>query len=258
MSEQEHAPEPQRFFAARQLRLADQTVVVIGGSSGIGLAIARLVRAEGGSVIITGRNRERLAEASAEVGAIASAAFDATDHSELVKFFDHLDGPIDHVFVGAGGPYYELLDDIDLEEAKAAIATPLMLMIGLAQVAPAKMNPGGSLIFMSGTGARRPGAGMSVMGAMIAASTAAAASLAIEIAPARINLIAAGFVDTPLSARLLGDELDERREWLAKTLPVRRVVQASDVAELAVLLMTNSAITGSVYDIDGGQQLLLV
>ncbi len=78
----------------------------------------------------------------------------------------------------------------------------------------------------------------------------------MEVAPVRVNLIAAGFVDTPLSASLLGDELDARREQLRATLPIRRVVGPADVAALAVHLMTNTALTGATYDIDGGQQLL--
>jgi NAD(P)-dependent dehydrogenase (short-subunit alcohol dehydrogenase family) len=81
-------------------------------------------------------------------------------------------------------------------------------------------------------------------------------ALALEIAPVRVNLIAAGFVDTPLSASLLGDQLDARREQLRATLPIRRVVGPADVAALAVHLMTNTALTGATCDIDGGQQLV--
>jgi NAD(P)-dependent dehydrogenase (short-subunit alcohol dehydrogenase family) len=82
------------------------------------------------------------------------------------------------------------------------------------------------------------------------------ANLAVEVAPVRVNLIAAGFVDTPLSATLLGDDLDARREQLRAMLPIRRVVGPDDVARLAVHLMINTALTGGTYDIDGGQQLV--
>jgi NAD(P)-dependent dehydrogenase (short-subunit alcohol dehydrogenase family) len=81
-------------------------------------------------------------------------------------------------------------------------------------------------------------------------------NLAFEVAPVRVNLIAAGFVDAPLSASLLGDRLDERREQLRTTLPIGRVVGPADVAALAVHLMTNTAVTGATFDIDGGQQLV--
>jgi NAD(P)-dependent dehydrogenase (short-subunit alcohol dehydrogenase family) len=109
---------------------------------------------------------------------------------------------------------------------------------------------------MGGTGGRRQGAGLALASASTAALPALVASLALEVAPVRVNLIAAGFVDTPLSASLLGDDLDKRREQLRATLPIRRVVGPADVAALAVHLMTNTALTGATYDIDGGQQFV--
>jgi NAD(P)-dependent dehydrogenase (short-subunit alcohol dehydrogenase family) len=118
------------------------------------------------------------------------------------------------------------------------------------------MRPGGTLIFMSGTGGRRIGVGYSIISSATAAMPALIASLAVEIAPIRVNLIAPGFVDTPLSASLLGDQLEARREQLRATLPIGRVVGPEDVAALAVHLMTNTALTGATYDIDGGQHLV--
>ena len=107
-----------------------------------------------------------------------------------------------------------------------------------------------------GTGGRRTAKGLALISALTAALPALTASLALELAPVRVNLIAAGFVDTPLSASLLGDELDNRRNQLRATLPIRRVVTPADVAALAVHVMTNTALTGATYDIDGGQQLV--
>jgi NAD(P)-dependent dehydrogenase (short-subunit alcohol dehydrogenase family) len=118
------------------------------------------------------------------------------------------------------------------------------------------MGPGGSLTLIGGTGARRPGKGLSIIGAVSAALPSLAANLALEIAPVRVNVIAPGFVDTPLSASLLGDQLDARRDELRRTLPVQRVTEPSDVAALAIHLMTNPVLTGATYDIDGGQGLL--
>ena len=109
---------------------------------------------------------------------------------------------------------------------------------------------------MGGTGGRHTAPGMSLIGAMTAAMPALTKNLALELAPIRVNLIAAGFVDTPLSASLLGDQLEARREQLRKTLPVRRVIGPADVAALAVHIMTNTAVTGATYDIDGGQQFV--
>ena len=129
------------------------------------------------------------------------------------------------------------------------------MVLEIARNAASCVSPGGTLLFMGGTGARRVAPGLSTAGAMTAAMPALVRNLALELAPVRVNLIAAGFVDTPLSASLLGDQLDARREQLRRTLPIRRVVEPTDVAALAVHLMTNTAVTGATYDIDGGQQL---
>jgi NAD(P)-dependent dehydrogenase (short-subunit alcohol dehydrogenase family) len=109
---------------------------------------------------------------------------------------------------------------------------------------------------MGGTGGRRTAPGLSLITALTAAMPALTKNLALEVAPIRVNLIAAGFVDTPLSATILGDGLDARREALRSTLPIGRVVGPADIAALAVWLMTSSAVTGATFDIDGGQQLV--
>ena len=236
--------------------LRGQTVVVIGGSAGIGLATAHRARAEGADVILTGRNEERLERAAQETGARRSAAFDAADPERLARFFADLPAPIDHVMVTAGRPYYAPLADFDFAQARRDVDEHLWLALHVAREAAGKVRPGGTLLFMSGTGGRRPGVGLALIGAMTAALPALVANLAVELAPVRVNLIAAGFVDTPLSASLLGDQLDARREQLRATLPIGRVVTADDVAALAVHLMANTALTGATYDIDGGQQVV--
>src|SRR6478735_3539492 len=236
--------------------LRGQTVVVIGGSAGIGLETARRARAEGADVILTGRNPDRLRQAAADVGALGTTTFDANDSTALEAFFAHLEEPVDHVMVTAGGPYYAPLAEMDFDEGRRALQEHPMLMAGVARYGAARVRPGGCLVFMGGTGARNPRIGIGLSSAMTAALPALTASLALEIAPVRINLIAAGFVDTPLSASLLGDRLDERRDELRARLPIGRVVGPADVAALAVHLMVNTALTGATYDIDGGQQLL--
>jgi NAD(P)-dependent dehydrogenase (short-subunit alcohol dehydrogenase family) len=170
--------------AVREPALLGQTVVVIGGSSGIGLETARRARAEGAELVLAGRDPDRLKHAATELGASRTAAFDATDTAALERFFADLPVPVDHVMVT--GP----------------------------------------------------------------------ANLAFEVAPIRVNLIAAGFVDTPLSASLLGDDLDARRAQLAAELPIGRVVGPADIAALAVHIMINTALDGATYDIDGGEQLV--
>ena len=236
--------------------LAGQTVVAIGGSAGIGLETARLARAQGADVILTGRNHERLERAAAELGAKSIAAFDATDWAALDRFFRDLPGQIDHVMVTGPGPYYAPLAELDHERAHRDYDDHQWLAVAVAQHAVGRVRPGGTLIFMGGTGGRRRGPGLSLIAAATAAMPALVANLAVEVAPIRVNLIAAGFVDTPLSATLLGDDLDARRAQLRATLPIGRVVGPQDVAALAVQLMTNTALTGVTYDIDGGEQLV--
>lgn len=235
--------------------LLGQTVVVIGGSAGIGFETARRARAEGAKVILTARNPERLKQAASELDALSTAAFDATDPVAIERFFRDLPA-IDHVMVTAGRPYYGRLADMDFAKIHDLIGEHLLQAIYVARAAVNKVRPGGTLIFMGGTGGRRAAIGMSIAGAVTAALPMLTANLALEIAPVRVNLIAAGFVDTPLSAELLGDELEKRRNQLRDTLPIHRVVGPADVAALAVHIMTNSALTGATYDIDGGQQFV--
>ena len=240
----------------REPALRGQTVVVIGGSAGSGLETARLARAEGADVVLTGRNPDRLASAASQVAARSTATFDANDLTALEAFFAGLEAPIDQVMVTAGRPYYSPLAEMDFDEARRALHEHMMVMLGVARYAGGKVRPGGSLLFMGGTGGRRTGVGLGIISAVTAALPALTANLALEIAPVRVNLIAAGFVDTPLSASLLGDGLDARRDQLRATLPIGRVIGPADVAAVAVHLMTNTALTGATYDIDGGQQLV--
>jgi NAD(P)-dependent dehydrogenase (short-subunit alcohol dehydrogenase family) len=236
--------------------LAGQTVVVLGGSAGIGLETARLAHAEGADVVLVGRDPDHLKRAADEVGARSTAAFDAADPERLEEFFAGLPGPVDHVMVTAGGNYYARLADLDLAEARKLVDEHLWLPIHLARAVVGRVRPGGALLFMGGTGGRRPALGLVLPGALTAAQPLLVANLALELAPIRVNAVAAGFVDTGLSARLLGDDLDKRRDQLRSTLPIGRVVQPAEVAALAIHLMVNTALTGATYDIDGGQQIV--
>jgi NAD(P)-dependent dehydrogenase (short-subunit alcohol dehydrogenase family) len=243
--------------AEREPELLRQTVVLIGGSAGIGLETARRARTEGADVVLTGRNPERLERAAADVDARSTADFDATDSAALKQFFDGLPDPIDHVMVTGPGPRYGPLLEMEPDQVREVIGDHVVLSLEVARNAAPKMRAGGTLIFMGGTGGRRISRELGIVSAATAALPPFVATLALELAPVRANLIAAGFVDTPLSASLLGDQLDDRRAELRAKLPIGRVVQPEDVAALAVHLMTNTALTGATYDIDGGQQFIM-
>jgi NAD(P)-dependent dehydrogenase (short-subunit alcohol dehydrogenase family) len=233
--------------------LAGQTVVVLGGSAGIGLETARAASASGAEVIVAARNADRLRAVGAELGA-RTAVLDVTDFERVAGFFAELPDPVDHVLVTGPGPYYAPLADFELEPARRDVDVHMLLPIEIARHAIGRVS--GTLLFIGGTGGRRVAPGLSLIGALSAAMPALVKNLALEIAPTRVNLIAAGFVDTPLSAALLGDDLDARREQLRSTLPIRRVVGPADIAALAIHLMANTAVTGATFDIDGGQQLV--
>ena len=237
----------------REPELAGQTVAVIGGSSGIGLETARRAMAEGADAILIGRHQDRLDRAAQELGAQRTAAFDATDEDALASFFRGLPAPIDHVMVTGGGPTYSPILGMDSAQVRQSLTDHATLMVSVARNAVGKVRPGGTLLFMGAAGERvAPGIGAFAPAA--AALPPLTATLALEIAPIRVNLIAAGFVDTPLSASLLGADLDKRRAELRSTLPIGRVVGPADIAALAVHLLTTTAITGATYDVDGGQQ----
>jgi NAD(P)-dependent dehydrogenase (short-subunit alcohol dehydrogenase family) len=242
--------------AQREPQLAGQTVIVIGGSSGVGFETARRARAEGAEVIVTGRNPDRLEQAAAELGAQRTAAFDANDAAALARFFQDVPAPIDHVMVTAGGPHYGQLLEMDSNQVRQALSERVVLGLEVARNAAGKMRPGGTLLLMGDAGGRRVRRGLGIASAVTAALPPFTAALALELAPVRVNLIAAGFIDTPLSASLLGDQLEERRDELRAALPIGRVVGPADVAALAVHIMINTALIGATYDIDGGQQLV--
>ena len=240
----------------RDPELLGQTVVVIGGSAGIGLETARKARTEGAEVVLTGRDAVRLQHAALDIDARSTAAFDANDPASLRRFFEGLPDPIDHVMVTAGGPQYGPMLEMDSAQVREAISDHVVVVLEVARHAAGKMRPGGTLLLMGGTGGRRISRELGIVSVATAVLPPFTAALALELAPVRVNLIAAGFVDTPLSASLLGDRLQERRNELRATLPIGRVVGPADVAALAVHIMINTALTGATYDIDGGQQFV--
>ncbi|MEU8236218.1 SDR family oxidoreductase [Actinoplanes sp. NPDC048967] len=235
--------------------LSGSTVVIIGGTSGIGLETGRQAHAADAKVIVTGRDQGRLDAVRDELGA-STIQLDLGDPAGLHRFFTELPAPVDHVLVSGGGPTYAPIAEMDFEQARASLDEHLVGALRIARECATRVRPGGSLTFLSGTGARRPGHGLVLAAIGTAALPAITANAALEIAPVRVNAIAPGFVDTPLSARLLGDQLESRRAELRATLPIGRVVGPEDVAALALHLMTNTALTGATYDVDGGQQLL--
>src|SRR5215467_4661115 len=164
-------------MGGRDPQLLGHTVVVIGGSAGIGYETARAAREEGAAVIITARDPDRLHRAGLELGA-SVAAFDATDFDRLARFFDELPTPIDHVLVTGPGPYYAELADFDFDRARRDVDAHLWLPLHVARDAAGKVRPGGTLLFMGGAGGRRTAPGLSLVSALTAALPAMTRNLA--------------------------------------------------------------------------------
>jgi len=204
--------------------LRGQTVVVIGGSSGIGLETARLARTSGADLILVARDPDRLHRTGLELAA-SIAAFDATDSGRLSRFFAALPAAVDHVLVTGPGPCYTAPGGFGLAAARGDVDAHLLLPLQVTRNAAGKVRPAGTLLFMGSAGGRRPAAGLALAAALTAALPALVKALALEVAPVRVNLIAAGSAGP------------------------------ADIAALAVHLMTNSAITGATVEVDDGQQL---
>jgi NAD(P)-dependent dehydrogenase (short-subunit alcohol dehydrogenase family) len=230
---------------------------VIGGSAGIGLETARLARSEGADVVLTGRDPERLAQASRELSARSTTAFDADDAAAVKRFFDELPAPIDHLLVAAyTRRSYGPMLDFSSEEVGQGIGRRVTQVLEIARHAAPKMRPGGTLLLTGGS-ERKIDRQYGITPAAFVVLPPFTAALALELAPVRVNLIQAGFVDTALAWSYSTDAeaVEASRDELRATLPIRRVVGPADLAALAVHLMINTALTGATYDIDGGQHL---
>mgnify|MGYP000844011473 CR=1 FL=1 len=238
------------------MSLNNTTVVVLGGSSGIGLATAQAAQAEGARVIITGRDAGRLETARVALGGHADAkVLDAADETGTRELFAGLPA-LDHVFITAG----TLVLDAKLAPDTSTLA-PAMDMrfwgaLYAAKYAAPKIRPGGSITFMSGTASRRPLPGASVATASCGAVDAFARGLALDLAPIRVNTIQPGYVDTPLFDGIFGAQRDEILAAAGAKLPVGRVGRPDEIAQAVLFLMKNGYVTGINLVVDGGGLLV--
>ncbi|HET6740147.1 MAG TPA: SDR family oxidoreductase [Kribbella sp.] len=233
------------------MTLQDQRVVVLGGTSGIGLAIAHLAAAEGATVIVASSNPESVRRALATLPDSASGeAVDLTDAAAVGAFFAGLD-PFDHLVFTAGEALTLLeVAAMDLTEARRAFDLRYFGALGAVSAAVPKLRPGGSIVLTTGAAADRPGPGWSVAASVCGATDALVRGLAVELAPLRVNAVKPGVVRTPLWRG--GLDYDAT----AEALPVGRVGEPEDIAAAYVYLMNQPFATGSILLADGGHVLV--
>jgi len=224
----------------------------------MGLALAELLVSQGAGVAIAGRSAERLAAAAARLdGRPTTLTMDIADEDSVRRTLAAV-GPLDHVVVTAADATgaYAPLAEFPLDAARAIVATKLLGPWLVAKHAAAALRPGGSITFTSGIAAYRPGPGASMIATVNGALESLARSLALELAPVRVNVVSPGWVDTPIWDTLAGPAKAERLAAMAARLPAGRIGHPSDIASAFASLMDNGFITGTVLHVDGGHRLI--
>jgi NAD(P)-dependent dehydrogenase (short-subunit alcohol dehydrogenase family) len=236
------------------MRLDGEKVLVIGGSSGIGLEIARLANSVGARVIIASRSQERLDAARTDLGGgVEAVQIDVLRDSSVMAAFDTT-GLVDHVVFTPPGGTVGKIREIDTDAALSGLDAKVIAAVRTAKYA--KIAETGSLTFLTGQFARRPLPGM-IMGAVVnGAIDVLAKGLAVELAPLRVNTISPGVIDTPLHARLPDEMRTNMYKNAAARLPVGRVGRPEDIAMMAIQVMTNKFLTGTIIEVDGGANAL--
>jgi NAD(P)-dependent dehydrogenase (short-subunit alcohol dehydrogenase family) len=234
--------------------LADRTVLVIGRGSGIARAVALSIRKAGGHVVVAGRDREALAAAYDDPGVTAERA-DLIDESSVAALAERL-GHVDHVVSTASARARGTAADLDHDTVLTSFDVKVVGPILLAKHLAPRMPDDGSFVFFSGASARKPMAGMLAVGATNAAADAVTRSLAVELAPIRVNAISPGTIDTGAY-----DGLGEQKKaalFAAREAgnPARRIGHADDIADAVLFALTTTFMTGISLGIDGGEPLV--
>ncbi len=236
-----------------------ERVVIVGGSSGMGLALAKTLLRDGTQVVVVGRSDTRLVAAKRALdglGPLVTHAADITKEDQVARIFEKY-GPVDHIVTTAADieGAYKLLPDLEMSAARRVVESKFIGPLLLAKYGAPRLSPTGSITFTSGIAAYRPAARGSVVASINGALESLAYALAVELGPIRVNVVSPGWVDSPLWDFVAGDQKDETLGAMAKRLPVGRIGEPQDIADAIRFLMRNSFVTGTVLHVDGGHRL---
>lgn len=237
--------------------LQNKTVVVIGGSSGIGLAVASLAHELGAAVYVTSRNLQKATDAAVKVGThVRAAALDVNDEQSIQSFFSGLPEEIDHVYIAAGSTRLGSLTDGNLEEAMQAFDERLRGSLRVVRASVHKIKAQGSITFTGGISTDRPISGAWVSGLGTASAEQLARVLVMEFPHIRFNAVSPGYTDTPMWDAIMGGNKAGAFAGIAEKLPVKKIATPQEVASAVIFLMTNASVTGEVIHVDGGARLV--
>jgi len=239
------------------MNLEQQTVVVLGGSSGVGLEVVCRAAAAGARVIAVARDSKRLGAALEGVGGLVSGvALDATDRSALDAFFAQV-STVDHlVLTLSGGEGAGPFDKLDLAALRRGFEAKFWPQLQAAQAGLSALRSGGSITFVTAVSARIARPGTAGLAAINGALEAMIGSLARELAPSRVNAVSPGVIDTEWWSRLPAAAKAEVFAEQTRTLPVGRVGRPEDVGHAVLFLVENGFVTGNIIECDGGLHLL--
>jgi NAD(P)-dependent dehydrogenase (short-subunit alcohol dehydrogenase family) len=240
--------------------LAGQKIVIVGGSSGVGLGVAVAALKSGAEVVIVGRSPQKLAAAEHALGAergVRSLAADMTKEADVARMFDEI-GAFDHLVSTAGTPPLgDPIDRTDMDVVRRFVDNKLIGAVMLAKHAARTLRTGGSMTFTSGINKDRPPVpGGAVVSAIAGSFSYFARALALELAPTRVNIVSPGWVDTPMWDEIVGEAKASFFADMAPRLPARRIASPADVAPAYIYLIESEFTTGETIRIDGGHNLI--
>jgi NAD(P)-dependent dehydrogenase (short-subunit alcohol dehydrogenase family) len=236
--------------------LKDKKIVVVGGSSGIGLSVATLAYEAGADVTLTSRDANRAVSVAATIGpGIKGLPLDIDDEHSVAELFSKYDG-IDHVYIAAGSTRLGKVTEGSLAENMSSFNTRLLGSLRVVRAAADKINATGSITFTGGVSTDRPIAGAWVAGLGTASAEQLAKVLVMEFPAIRFNAVAPGYTDTPMWDGILGEHKAQVLASVAEKLPVKKIASPEEVASAVIFLMSNASVNGEVIHVDGGSRLM--